>query len=112
MIVRKQNLGQGFHILNCFKKRKHFINFLRKHLVQQKNDNEARELSDEYENLWAMILDKRYRGVQEVLRSSHLQLTSATCSLTQAEIRFNFDTSVDRSIVEIFFGGVLYGPDG
>lgn len=66
----------------------------------KKPNYDVRVLSDEYEHLWEIFLDKGYQGVQEFFRGIHPIKKPGGSSLSQSEIRLNAKVSADRIIVE------------
>lgn len=61
-------------------------------------------MSDEYQDLWPHLLDKRYQGAPEFLRGIHPIKNPARSTLSQTDIRFNANVSGGPIIVETLFG--------
>lgn len=80
------------------------------HLQQvRKTRDERRErdndtLSSRYPRLWAILCDKGYQGLANILRAIHPKKKPPMCLLTLEEERANRDISSDRIIVENYFG--------
>lgn len=62
---------------------------------------------EDFENLWAIIVDKGYQGIKEFLRGIHPIKKPIGRCLTASENRYNRDISSDRIIVENFFGRLM-----
>jgi hypothetical protein len=61
-------------------------------------------LSDQYSHQWAVLTDKGYQGLQEVIRAIHPIKKKSNIRLTLSEKTFNREVSSDRIIVENYFG--------
>lgn len=61
-------------------------------------------LVDRYPNMWAMLLDKGYQGVDNFLRGIHPRKKPRNGHLSASEVADNVKLSSDRIIVENFFG--------
>lgn len=68
------------------------------------------ELSSEYPSAWAILVDKGYQGIHEILRGVHPVKKPFNGQLTLSQTQFNRKVSSDRVIVENYFGrlGLLW----
>jgi len=62
------------------------------------------ELSDEYPNEWAILADKGYQGSHEFLRTVTPHKNPRRGNLSAEQETYNKEISIDRIIVENFFG--------
>lgn len=80
------------------------------HLQQLRKTRDERQdidndhLSSKYPRLWALLCDKGYQGLAEILRAIHPKKKPALGMLSIDDERFNRDVSADRILVENYFG--------
>ena len=73
-------------------------------LKNDSNIEDSGPLHDKYPDQWAILVDKGYQGLQEVIRAIHPARQTANTRLSNSQIATNQSISSDRIIVENYFG--------
>lgn len=95
-----------FLIWRFSKEKRGFHKNATKTSAQEENISDAGNMSDDFEHLWAIRMDKGYQVVEENLRGMHYVQRPIGSNLTQNDVSFNGNVSSDPIIVEMFFGGM------
>jgi hypothetical protein len=86
-----------------------YVHIHRQMLRKSSDDTRLQDFSEgasRFPNEWAMLVDKGYQGIGDVLRSIHPKRQPPCSSLSPDDIERNRRVSSDRVIVENYFGRV------